>query len=178
MSVYPDTVLLGVTKLAQIYFKKYSAFELRDRNQNSDKWVQPRIEFCVVPIFAIFEYSVFEISIGILDIFFGPARARGSQLGSRRAARRGRVRARYAGSRVWQALVLASAPRGRLASSGDRGSISVVLRIILNNYNRQVGARRRLEKIQFCETQGYSTAVCLAATQLFSILYGRVCTAV
>ena len=102
-----STVLLGVTKIAQIYFKKYSAFELRGRNQNSDKWVQPRIEFCVVPIFAIFEYSVFEILIGILDIFFGPARARGSQLGSRRAARRDRVRARYAESRVCRPRFLA-----------------------------------------------------------------------
>ena len=92
---------------SQKHFKKYSAFELRGRNQNSDKWVQPRIEFCVVPIFAIFEYSVFEILIGILDIFFGPARARGSQLGSRRAARRDRVRARYAESRVCRPWFLA-----------------------------------------------------------------------
>ena len=36
------------------------AFELRGRIQNSDKWVPPRIEFCVEPIFPIFEYSVFE----------------------------------------------------------------------------------------------------------------------
>ena len=76
------------------------AFELRGRNQNSDKYNLPRIEFCVDCIFRIFEYSVFEILIAILDIVFGPARARGSQLGSRRAARRDRVRARYAESRV------------------------------------------------------------------------------
>ena len=95
-------VLYGTAQsnLCSKHFKKYSAFELRGRNQNSDKWVLPRIEFCVEPIFPIFEYSVFEILIGILDIFFGPARARGSQLGSRRAARRDRVRARYAESRV------------------------------------------------------------------------------
>ena len=92
---------------SQNNFKKYSAFELRGRNQNSDKWVPPRIEFCVEPIFPIFEYSVFEILIAILDIFFGPARARGSQLGSRRAARRDRVRARYAESRVCRPWFLA-----------------------------------------------------------------------
>ena len=67
----------------------------------------PRIEFCVQPIFPIFEYSVFEILIGMLDIVFGPARARGSQSGSRRAARRDRVRARYAESRVCRPRFLA-----------------------------------------------------------------------
>ena len=67
------------------------AFELRGRNQNSDKWVAPRIEFWVQPIFAIFECSVFENLIGILDIFFAgrPARraaARGRDLARPRAA--------------------------------------------------------------------------------------------
>ena len=72
---------------SQKHFKKYSAFELRGRNQNSDKWVRSRIEFCTEPIFAIFEYSVFEILIGILDIFFAGRPAR-------RAAARGRDSAR------------------------------------------------------------------------------------
>ena len=57
--------------------------------------------------FHVFEYFYLEILIGILDIFFGPARARGSQLGSRRAARRDRVRARYAESRVCRPWFLA-----------------------------------------------------------------------
>ena len=124
---------------SQKHFKKYSAFELRGRNRNSDKWVPPRIEFCVVPIFPIFEYSVFEKLIGILDIFFGPARARGSQLGSRRAARRDRVRARYAESRVcrpwfWrcpQRPPGALQARGRrfLWSSGPSGSSPIALEV-------------------------------------------------
>ena len=128
-----------VTKIAQIYFKKYSAFELRGRNQNSDKCILPRIEFCVECIFRIFEYSVFEILIGILDIFFGPARARGSQLGSRRAARRDRVRARYAESHVCRPWFWRhpqgppGAPQNRwgrfLWSSGPSGSSPIALEV-------------------------------------------------
>ena len=134
-------LLYGTTQsnLCSKHFKKYSAFELRGRNQNSDKWVLPRIEFCVEPIFPIFEYSVFEILIVILDIFFGPARARGSQLGSRRAARRDRVRARYAESRVcrpwfWRCPQRPpGAPQNRwgrfLWSSGPSGSSPIALEV-------------------------------------------------
>ena len=146
---------MGFTKLEQNWRRSGLKFELRDPNRKSASVVEIQIEFWFQLPRPIFEYPVFEKKYLKSLCFCQRSRARGRQQGSRRGARRGRVRARYAGSRVWQALVLASAPRGRLASSGDRGSISVVLRIILNNYNRQVGARRRLEKIQFCETQGW-----------------------
>ena len=137
----PRLILCGTAQsnLCSKHFKKYSAFELRGRIQNSNIWVPPRMEFWVVPIFAIFEYSVFEKLIGILDIFFGPARARSSQLGSRRAARRDRVRARYAESRVcrpWFWRCPQRPPGGPqtrwrrfLWSSGPSGSSPIALEV-------------------------------------------------
>jgi len=52
------------------------AFEVGGRNQNSDKYILPRIEFCVECIFRIFEYSFFEKYILNPYSFAGdPARA-------------------------------------------------------------------------------------------------------
>ena len=103
-------ILVGSAQSPQqfFYFKKKSAFGLGDRNQKSAKWVQPRIEFCVVPIFRIFEDSIFEkIYWKSLMIF--------RNLNLDRATAPARDRGRYAGSRASRSGVFHSAPRAPLA---------------------------------------------------------------
>ena len=132
---------------SQKHFKKYSAFELRGRNQNSDKCIRSRIEFCLECIFAIFEYSVFEILIGILDIFFR-SRARARQPVGVASGRATRPRPRaLRGIPRMQALVLALPPAPAWRPPESLGALSVVIRTIWVKSNRLGGPGRRLKNI-------------------------------
>ena len=81
-------------RILLIYFKKKSAFGLGDRNRKSEKWVEDRIEFCVQPIFRIFEFSIFGKNILKIPINFPESKFSD-------ATATARDRARYAESRVY-----------------------------------------------------------------------------
>ena len=66
-----STVVLGVTKMDRFFLKWQYAFGLGDRNRKSNTWVLLRIEFCVEPMYQIFDLGekIFFIEIRYQNLF-------------------------------------------------------------------------------------------------------------